>query len=286
MPPLVIRSARPVPLPGLFSPVGLARNLWAHRDLLRQFTLRFFLARHRGTHLGIIWALAFPLLMLAVYTFVFNFIFQARLGIDPGETRSQYAVLLFCGTTVYAIFAETVIRSCGVVLDNPNYATKVVFPLEVLPLACLLSALMFSVFGLALVVIGAAVFFPGVPWTIVLLPLVLLPLIALALGLGWFVAAFAVFVRDAGNLVTIIVSQLLFFLTPIFYSIESLPPAWRPLANANPLAHVVEGARRVMVYGTQPDWPALAAALAVGLLAMQLGYAFFIKCKRGFADVL
>lgn len=261
-------------------------NLGRHRGLIRQFAGRYFQARFRGTHLGMVWALLLPMLMLGVYTFVFNFIMGARFGQDPSQTRSQYAVLLFCGITVFGVFSETVTRSCGLVLDNPNYVKKVVFPLEILPVSSLLSSLMFSTFGLALVVVGTAVFFHRVPWTIVLIPLVLAPALCLALGLAWFLSSLAVFIRDIGNLVSILVSQLLFFLTPIFYTIDNLPEGVRWVARSNPLAAVVEGARRVMILGEQPDWTALGIVFLLGLGAMQAGYAWFVKSKRGFADVL
>jgi len=223
--------------------------------------------------------------MLAVYTFVFNYIFRAR-NPSADVTNSQFAVLLFCGISVYGIFSESVTRSSSLVLDNPNYVKKVVFPIEVLPVSSVASSLMFSSFSLLLVVLGTWVTYGRVPWTVVLIPLVLLPLVLLALGLAWFLASLGVFVRDISNLVVLLVSQLLFFLTPIFYRIENLPEKLKPIAALNPLAHVVEGARRVLVLGEQPDWAALGLVTLAGLLSMQLGYAWFMKSKRGFADVL
>jgi lipopolysaccharide transport system permease protein len=255
--------------------------------------MRFFLARYRGTYLGAVWALVFPLIMLAVYTFIFNFVFSGRAahqipgagGVEQAETSSQYAVWLFLGMTVFGIFSESVMRSCGLVLENPNYVTKVVFPLEIMPVASLASAVMFSGFGFSLVLIGLAIFYPVLHWTVLLLPVVMIPLLAIALGLSWFLASLAVFVRDVGNLVVIVVGQLLFFMTPIFYRAEDLKD-WAWLARINPLAVVVEGARDVVLYGKTPNWAALGAVTLLGLVIMQCGYAWFIKSKRGFADVL
>lgn len=290
---MVLRTARPPTIPSLLSPANLVGNLWHHRDLARQFAMRFFLARYRGTYLGAAWALVFPLIMLGVYTFVFNFVLgaggphkvPAADGLARAETSSQYAVWLFLGMTVFGVFSESVVRSCGLVLENPNYVTKVVFPLEIMPLASLASAVMFSAFGFSLVLVGTLIFYPTVHWTMALLPVVLVPLLALALGVSWFLASLAVFVRDVSNLVVIVVSQLLFFMTPIFYRAEDLKD-WAFLARINPLAVVVESARGVVLYGRLPDWPALGAVLVLGLLVMQLGYAWFVKSKRGFADVL
>jgi lipopolysaccharide transport system permease protein len=290
---LVLRTARPASIQSLLSPANLVANLMRHKDLTRQFAVRFFLARYRGTYLGAAWALVFPLILLGVYTFIFNFVFASRVnhqipgigGVLQPETSSQYAVWLFLGMTVFGVFSESVIRSCGLVLENPNYVTKVVFPLEIMPLASLASALMFSCFGFSLVLIGLVVFYPTLHWTIVLLPVVLIPLLALALGLSWFLASLAVFVRDISNLVVIVVGQLLFFMTPIFYRAEDLKQ-WAWLARVNPIAVVVESARDVTLYGRMPDWASLGLVTLLGLIITQLGYAWFIKSKRGFADVL
>lgn len=290
---LVLRTARPASIPALLNPLSLWANLWGKRELTWQFAVRYFLARHRGTYLGMVWALLFPLILLGVYTFIFNFVFSGRTlhAVPDGaggliqETRSQYAVMLFLGLTVYGVFSESVVRSAGLVLDNPNYVKKVVFPLEVLPVSALLSALMFSGFGLTLTLVGVLAFYPKVYWTILLLPVVLLPLLALALGLAWFIASLAVFVRDVGNIVAIVVGQLLFFMTPIFYRPADLGK-WAWLADLNPIGVVVHAARQVVLYGQVPDWKGLGLAMALGLCVMQLGYAWFMKSKRGFADVL
>jgi lipopolysaccharide transport system permease protein len=283
---VALHTARPTPLPALLNPAHLWGTLWRHRDLIRQFSLRYFHARYRGTHLGMVWAIIMPLLLLGVYTFVFNFVFSARFGGTEDESRSQYAVMLFCGIIVFSIFSETVCRSSGLVVDNANYVKKIVFPIEILPVATLLSTLMFSAIGLVLVVAGAWVTHGSVPLTAVLIPVVLLPAACMGLGLAWFLASLGVFIRDVGNIAVIAVSQFLFFLTPIFYRVENLPEGLRFVARLNPLTPVVEGARGVLITGSTPDWPALAAVLVIGLGVMQLGYAWFMKSKRGFADVL
>jgi lipopolysaccharide transport system permease protein len=282
-----VRSARPEPWTRLLSPAALVRDLWSCRDLIRQFSLRYFQQRYRGTQLGMGWALLVPLLMLTVYTFVFGVVFTSRGGgAQADETRAQYAVWVFCGMVVFAIFAEGVVRSCSLVFENPNYVTKVVFPLQVLPVASLGSTLLFSLFGFGLVVAGAAIFHGSLHATALLTPLVMLPLVAMTLGLSWFLSALAVFVRDVTNIASLLVGNVLFFLTPIFYRVESVPEQIRPLLAWNPAAVVVEGVRACVLEGRQPAWGALAVAGAAGLVMMQLGYAFFMKARRGFADVL
>lgn len=286
MPELVVHAPQAAPWARLLNPAAMAGNLWRRRDLLRQFTWRYFIARYRGTYLGVVWALIFPLAMLAIYTFVFNYIFVPRFTTGERETQSQYAVVLFCGIVVFGVFAEAVTRSSHVIVENPNYVKKVVFPIEILPVAVLGSSLLHAIFGFGLTLVGVAVFFRAVYWTLLLLPLVLLPLAALALGLSWFLAALTVFVRDAANAAGILIGQVLFFATPIFYRLENLPEHWRAVAVLNPLAVVVDNARRVVVYGEPPRVAQLAGAMLLSLVVMQIGYAVFVRSKRGFADVL
>ncbi len=283
----VLRTSAPTPLPALLSPAHLAGSLWRHRDLIRQFSWRMFVARSKGTQLGVLWSLAFPLTQLAVYVVVFTYVFKMRAW-DGRELSGplEFSVILFCGMIGYTAFAESVSRSCGLVVDNPNLVKKVVFPLEVLPVAALLSSLLYAAAGLVLVLFGSAFLLHGLSWWSLAFPLVLLPLAALSMGLGWLVAALSVFLRDTGNVTGIVVGQILFYLTPILYAPSQLPEEFRAVAALNPLAPVVEGARRTLLFGRPPDWPGLGWALLASLVVMQLGYAFFMKSKRGFADVL
>ncbi len=285
----VLRTARPTPIPALLNPANLVGNLWSHRDLIKQFTARLFHARYRGTQLGLLWAVILPLMLLGVYTFVFNYIFKSRWAATGEESVVEFAIILLCGMTVFAVFSEATLRAGALVVENPNFVKRVVFPLEILPVASLASSLAYAGIGLALVLVGTAIFGPGVKWTIVLFPLILLPLVLLTLGVSWLLASLGVFLRDISNIVGILVGQILFFVTPVLYDIsrlDNLPTAIKRIAYLNPLAPIVDGARKVLIFGQQPDWMALGIVTVVGMLAMQLGYAFFMKSKRGFADVL
>jgi lipopolysaccharide transport system permease protein len=284
----VLRTSRPEPVLRLLNPVQAAGSIWRHRDLVVQFAIRWFASRFRGTHLGVIWAILLPLLILSVYTFVFTYIFTYR---SPGEneTRPQYAVWLFCGMAVFGLFAASVNRACGLILDHPQYVNKVVFPLETLCVANLGASIIYAAAELLLVVIGTLAVFGSVPATILLLPIAILPMLPLALGVSWFLCSLTVFVRDIANVVSLFVSQFLFFLTPIFWRREqflaTLPDlAW--LMDYNPIALTIECVRRCMITGLPLDWWDWAKALVFGLIIMQLGYAWFMKSKRGFADVL
>jgi homopolymeric O-antigen transport system permease protein len=281
-----LRTARAASVPQLLNPLRPYADLWRHRELIRQFTVRYFLARYRGTYLGVAWALLFPLIMLAVYTFVFNTIFTVRWGQTPGESQFEFALVMFCGLILFGVFSESSVRSVGLVLDNPSFVKKVVFPVEILPVASLGSSLLYAAMSMLLVLAGTAFLLHRLTWTALVFPVVLVPLVALSLGVGWFLASLGVFVRDTGNLAVLVIQQLLFFMTPIFYRVENLPAHYQRLAKLNPLTVIVDGGRRTLMRGELPDWVAYAWCLALSLVVMQLGYAWFMKSKRGFADVL
>lgn len=287
-PEVALRTSRPSSIGTLLNPVSMWSALWKNRDLTRQFAVRYFLTRYRGTYLGVVWALIFPLLMLLVYTFVFTYVLSARSTVLE-ETRPQYAVWLFCGMAVFGLFSATVMRGCGLVLENPQFVTKVVFPLEILPVANLGASLIYTAIELTLVVLGVAVFYKSFHATIFLLPLALLPMMAISLGVSWFLASLTVFVRDVANIAVIVISQFLFFLTPIFWKKEKLletMPELEWMVNLNPLAGIVENARRCSLQGVSLDWTSWATSMVFGIVLMQLGYAWFMKSKRGFADVI
>lgn len=278
-------SSRSPRFVALLSPWGMVRNLWAQRDLIVQFTTRLFAARYRGTHLGAVWAVIYPLTLLAVYTFLFNVVFKARWGAAEPKSVVEFAVVICTGMVVYGVFGESATRAGTLVVDHAGFVKKVVFPLEILPVASVGSSLLYALFGVGIVLAGAGVFVRGPLWTWVVFPAVLVPLVMWCLAAGWFLSALGVFVRDTGNVAGIVVGQVLFFLTPVLYTREHLKGyAW--LADVNPLTSIVEGARRTLLEGRGPEWSSLGlSALGAGVM-MQVGYAFFMKSKRGFADVL
>lgn len=242
------------------------------------------MTRYKGAFLGLFWTLVQPLMMLAVYTFVFTVLFQPRTA-SADASRAEFVVRLFCGIIVFGIFSETTARAPLLVVSKPSYVRKVIFPLEILPLASLGTSLVFLIAGLAILLAAIAIVYHTFSITIVLFPVVLVPLLLLSLGLGWFLASLGVFIRDTSHGVRILL-QALFFLTPIVWTVDLLPERWQPLVNINPLATVIEGAKATLIYGTWPNWGWLAGATLVSLVVMLAGYFWFMKTKRGFADVL
>jgi lipopolysaccharide transport system permease protein len=266
------------------SPLFVFGSLWNHRGLVWELTKRDVIGRYRGSALGILWSLLNPLLMLAVYTFVFNVVFQARWG-QATTSKADFAIVLFVGMIVHALFAECVNRAPGLILGNVNYVKKVVFPLETLPWVAMGSALFHTLVSALVLVVAVAVVHWRVNWTIVLFPLLLLPLILLTMGVTWFVASLGVFMRDIGQ-TTGIVTTVMLFLSPVFFPVSALPEEYRPLLQLNPLTFVIEQAREVLIWGKPLDWTGFAVYCVLAVTIAWLGLFWFQKTRKGFADVL
>ena len=203
------------------TPVEMLASLWRSRDLVYAAAKREVQGRYRGSVFGLLWSFFTPLFMLAVYTFVFSVVFKARWSIN-NHSKTEFALVLFAGLIVFNLFAECINRAPGLIVSNPNYVKKVVFPLEILPLVSLLSALYHALISLAVWLVAYLFFYGLPPATVLLLPLVLLPLSLFIMGCSWLLASLGVFLRDISQIIGITVTVLM-FLSPIFYSASSLP---------------------------------------------------------------
>jgi len=162
------------------NPAALVRNLWQHRDLIRQFTQREVEGRYRGSFLGLFWSFINPLVMLLIYTFVFGVVFKARWSQGGQSSLGQFALVLFCGLIPFNVFAECMNSAPTMIVGVPNYVKKVVFPLEILPVSVMGSALFHSAISLSILLVANWLIRGNVQWTLVLLPLVALPLLGAA----------------------------------------------------------------------------------------------------------
>ena len=170
-------------------------------------------------------------------------------------------------------------------LGNANYVKKVVFPLEILPLVRLFSALINAVFSLGVLFVGILIINHFIHWTALLLPFIWLPMMMFTLGCGYFLASLGVFVRDMGTVIGVL-TTILFFLTPIFYPISAVPEQFRIFCRINPIAIFVEDARRVVLWGLSPDWPWFFFGMALSVAVLIFGFVWFMKSKKAFADVI
>jgi lipopolysaccharide transport system permease protein len=266
------------------TPAEMVGSLWRNRALVHASAKREVLARYRGSFLGILWSFITPLFMLTVFTFVFSVIFQARWGNSSGS-KTEFALILFAGLIVFNLFAECINRAPTLVTSNPNYVKKVVFPLETLPFISLLSAL-FNAFVSVIVWLIAYVIFIGPPnLTVMYLPIVLIPFCVFLLGLSWLLASLGTFLRDISQFIGVATTALM-FLSPIFFPASAFPDEYAYILYLNPITTVVEQARDVLYWGKPPQFASLAMYFAATSAVAWLGFLWFQKTRKGFADVL
>ena len=266
------------------SPLQIVHTIISNRSLLYSLIQREIVGRYRGSVMGLLWSFFNPVLMLAVYTFVFSVVFKARW---PGgsDSKIEFALVLFTGLLIFNLFSECLNRAPGLILSNVNYVKKVIFPLEVLPVVVFGQAVFHFLVSLVVWLVFYLIFF-GIPLvTILLLPLVLIPLALMTLGFSWFLASLGVYLRDIGQLIGA-VTTVLMFLSPIFYPIVSLPEEYRPFMQLSPLTYAVEQARDLMIWGNGMDWSGWVMWMFVSTGIAWMGFAWFQKTRRGFADVL
>ncbi|MCW5596647.1 MAG: ABC transporter permease [Rhodocyclaceae bacterium] len=249
--------------------------------MLGQLVKRDVLLRYRGAMFGVLWIFLSPLLMLAIFAFVFGHIFQSRWPNQPDGL--PFWLMLYAGLIVFNVFGETVARAPTAVRGFPSYVKKIIFPVSILPLVPLGAALVHAAFNF--IVLAAALAWTGhLSAGILLFPLLVVPVLLLGIGAAWFLAAWGVFIKDMTQIVPLFV-QMLLFLSPVLYPASAVPPGLTFIYNANPIGAVIEAARAAMIGQTVP-WGAWSAALAFGVAVALLGHAFFQHSRDEFADAL
>ena len=265
------------------SPKACVESLLSNRFLIYSLVKRDVIGRYRGSMLGLLWSFFNPLLMLAVYTFVFGVVLKASWT-GNSESQTEFALVLFSGLLVFSLFSECLNRAPSLILTNVNYVKKVVFPLEILPVVALGSALFHFLVGLLVWLIFHLLFFGMPSLTILQLPLIVFPLTLMALGFSWFLASLGVYLRDVGQVIGVLTTVLM-FMSPIFYPVTAWPENLRPFMQISPLTFAVEQARATMIWdksiGSGWVW-----YMGISTLVAWLGFAWFQKTRKGFADVL
>lgn len=273
------QEAKPTSLLSLF------KSFLTHRQLIRQLVWREVIGRYRGSIMGLLWSFINPVLMLAVYTFVFSVVFKAKWGVETDDNKIGFAIILFVGIIVHGLLAEVLNRAPGLILTNVNYVKKVIFPLEILPFVSLFSALFHAGISLIVLLLVTTILNGQFFWTIFLIPVVLLPLAILILGFAWLLSSLGVYIRDISQVIGVLTTILL-FLSPVFFPLSALPEEYHPVILANPLTFIIEQARGVLIFGNIPNWFGLGVYLVIAMITAWFGYFWFQKTRKGFSDVL
>ena len=267
------------------TPIAMFRSLWRNRQLIWQMTRRDISMRYRGSIIGLAWSFINPILMLLVYTFVFSVVFKARWNTSGNESKADFAIILFSGLIVFNLFSEIVSRAPMLITSNVNYVKKVVFPLEILPWVALGSALFHALISLLVLLFIQFILKFSLPWTSIFFPLALLPLVFASVGFAWFLSALGVFVRDVGQITGIFIT-ILMFMSAVFYPVSALPEQYQGILRLNPLVLIINESRKSLVLGELPDWISILVALSISLAVASLGFWWFQKVRKGFADVI
>lgn len=281
----IYRSGGIEPLSQLLLPWRVIRSLAKYRVLIRQLAEREVLARYRGSLLGMFLSLVRPLAILGIYTVVFGFIMQPRVTTNGTGSKFDFVFFLFCGLVLFDFFAECLMRAPALVVSHPNYVKRVVFPLEILPVSAVGAALVQLAIGFVPFFAGLAILRGGLPLTALWLPVVLLPLALFALALSWFLSSLGVFIRDI-NALAPVGTMILLFASAVFYSLDQIPAEFRGWFLLNPIAVLIDEARRVILLQMNPAWDRVGCMLVASILVATAAYAFFMRTKRAFADIV
>jgi lipopolysaccharide transport system permease protein len=262
------------------------RPLWelpGRFELIRALVRRELAARYRGSALGVVWAMLTPAVMISIYTFIFAGIFGARFG--GSGTAWDYALYLFCALLPWTAFQDSLQVSSNVIVANANLVKRVVFPLEALPVAQVLAALATQMLGTIVLLAATLVIRGELHASLMWLPVLVLPQLVLMLGAAWLVSSLGVFLRDTGQVVSLVLVAWM-FLTPIIYPEQIVPARYQGFINANPFTPLVRNYRRIIIEGVAPDWAGLAYFTAFALVVFVCGYWWFAKTRKNFADVI
>jgi len=257
---------------------------WPQRlDLVLSLARRELMARYKGSALGMVWAIITPVVTIAIFTFIFAGLFRARFG--AGGTPWDYALYLFCGLLPWTMFQESLQTSATTIVNHANLVKRVVFPLETLPAAQTLAALGNQFFGTIVLLVATLVIERQLHLSALWWPILLVPQLLLALGGAWLLASLGVFLRDIGPVISLTLMAWM-YLTPIIYPESIVPSRYRKFIEANPFTPLVRSYRRIFLEGQPPDWPGLAYFAAFSIVICIIGYWWFAKTRRNFADVI
>ena len=264
-------------------------NFWKRlvvmASLWRTLVAQDLSVRYRGTLLGRAWPLAMPLMMLALYGFVFGAVFRARW---PGLAENDdlgFTLNLFTGLMIHSILAESVGQAPTLMQRNSNFVRKMVFPLPVLVAVPLGSALVHALIGIGFLLLITGVLGAGWHWSMLAVPIVMLPYLVMLYGLALAFAALGVYVRDLGQITLVLVVAAL-FTGAVFFPMDMVPPPLAGVVHFNPISWPTEAMRNCILHGAWPDVGGLSkySAASVGILGV--GWWMFATLRRGFADLL
>ena len=271
----IVRSASQI-IASHTTPPVLRRFIHA-RDLLRELVARDMKLRYKRSVLGIVWSLLNPLLQLLILYFVFGVLLSLKIP--------HYASFLFIGVLVWNWFSSSLLFATGAIVDNRELIKRPGFPIAILPTVTVTSHLIHFLIAIPALLICIVLDVGQITTALVALPLVIALQFILTLSLAYLVATFHVAFRDTQYLLSVLL-QLLFFLTPIFYALSFIPEKYRPLLTLNPMVHLLNAYRVILINGEWPDSRSLVVLAIGSILLLATGYRVFVRASYHFVEEL
>jgi lipopolysaccharide transport system permease protein len=259
------------------------RALWKFRHFITSSIHGELKRRFARSRLGALWFILHPLMQAAIFALVLSAVLATKL---PGVTnKAGYAIYLMAGLAAWGLFSEIINRCTTIFIEYGGMLKKISFPRLCLPVIVGGSALLNHVLLLIAIAVVFLFFshFPGAAW--VVLPIGMLIITAFAFGLGVLLGIFNVFVRDVGQVFTVVV-QIWFWLTPIVYTSSTLPKSLNWLIVINPMAPLVTLYQDAMLYNTYPQWGTLLIPILVSATLFILSFFVFYQASTELVDEL
>ncbi len=257
--------------------MNVFKEIYNYRELLKTNIKKEIRGKYKGSWLGVLWTFLNPLLMLAVYAFVFPYIL--RVNVD------NYTIFMIVALIPWNFFTTAIQSGTGSVVANGNILKKVYFPREIIPISITTSQLVN--FLITCIIMAVFIIFSGVGFSVhvLLFPLLVLIQYILILGLTFILSALTVFVRDIDHFVSVIL-MLGFYATPIVYQGEMLPKKFQIFLKLNPMAQLVEAYRSILYYHRMPDMTMLIIWGLGSVALLVVGYLIFKKLEKSFVEEL
>lgn len=257
--------------------MNIAKDLYNYRELLKTNIKKDVGGKYKKSVLGVLWSFVNPLLQIVVYAFVFQVILKSNI--------ENYAVYLCCGLIPWQYFSSVVLRGAAVIVDNGNIIKKVYFPREILPISLVASEgvnfLISTIIILGFVIFGGI----GLSWNILWYFLIVAIQFIVSIGISFIVSSLTVYFRDLLHLLGILI-QLLFYATPIVYSMSAVPSNLQWIVKINPMAYLIDAYRNIFYNKMPPNFSGLLIALGMGIVLCIAGYFLFTKLEKRFAEEL
>ena len=257
--------------------MNVFKNIYNYRELLKNNVKKEIRGKYKNSTLGVIWTFLNPLLQLLVYALIFPLILK--------DTQPYYVIFVCVGLIPWTFFTSSVAQSAWTIIANGNIVKKVYFPREILPISVVTSGMVNFLISTIIIIAFCLIYGLGLTKYVIFFPIILLIQYVLQLGIAFILSAATVYFRDLEHFIQIVL-QVMFYATPIVYSVDTIASPFKAILNLNPMAHIINGYRSIFYYQTMPDFKALGILFIISIVLCVVGYLIFRKLQKGFAEEL